>query len=160
MREGGRKSVVFGAGARAQHAPLPQKQPTVQVILWRLAAGRRWCELETGHMVKFGLRVPEFAIDGSSAAELLAQVDDMLAAGRGHCASAWISDHFMLGPSSAEPPIANLEAWTTLTYLAAQHPAYWVGPIVLAQSYRPPALLAKMAATLQTMSGGRLVLGL
>ena len=111
-------------------------------------------------MIKFGLRVPEFAVDGSGAARLLEQAGAMLAAGRGRFASAWVSDHFVPWAGFIDPPIDNLEGWTTLTYLAGQHLAYTFGNIVLSQSNRPPALLAKMAATLQTLSGGRFVLGI
>ena len=111
-------------------------------------------------MVKFGLRVSEFALDGSPAARLMQQAGAMLAAGRGAFASAWISDHFLPWAEHVGAAADNLEGWTTLTYLAGQHPDYTFGNIVTCQSYRSPALLAKMAATLQALSGGRLVLGL
>jgi alkanesulfonate monooxygenase SsuD/methylene tetrahydromethanopterin reductase-like flavin-dependent oxidoreductase (luciferase family) len=54
----------------------------------------------------------------------------------------------------------TLECWTTLTYLAGRYPGLTLGSIVMSQSYRAPALLAKMGATLQMLSGGRFVLGL
>jgi alkanesulfonate monooxygenase SsuD/methylene tetrahydromethanopterin reductase-like flavin-dependent oxidoreductase (luciferase family) len=111
-------------------------------------------------MVKFGLRVPEFAIDGSPAERLIQQAGGLLAAGRGKFASAWISDHFLPWAEHVGAAADNLEGWTTLTYLAGQHQDYTFGNIVLCQSYRSPALLAKMATTLQTLTGGRLVLGL
>ena len=56
------------------------------------------------------------------------------------------------------PP--SLECWTTLTALTVMTEQLRPVPLVLAASYRPPALLAKMAATLDIISGGRLVLGL
>jgi alkanesulfonate monooxygenase SsuD/methylene tetrahydromethanopterin reductase-like flavin-dependent oxidoreductase (luciferase family) len=52
------------------------------------------------------------------------------------------------------------EGWTRLTYLAAALPTFRVGHLVLSQSFRNPGLLAAMAATLQELSGGRLILGL
>ena len=52
------------------------------------------------------------------------------------------------------------EGWTRLTYLAATFPRYRVGHLVLGQSYRNPGLLGAMAATLQSLSGGRFILGL
>src|SRR5438477_13015772 len=52
------------------------------------------------------------------------------------------------------------EGWTLLTYLAGAFPRFRYGHLVLAQSYRNPALLAKMAATLQHLSDGRFILGL
>jgi alkanesulfonate monooxygenase SsuD/methylene tetrahydromethanopterin reductase-like flavin-dependent oxidoreductase (luciferase family) len=53
----------------------------------------------------------------------------------------------------------GLECWTTLTALVATTRLIGV-PLVLANPYRPPALVAKMAATLDVVSGGRFVLGL
>src|SRR4051794_10504535 len=66
----------------------------------------------------------------------------------------WVSDHLDVG----EQPV--IECWTFLAYLAATFPNHHVGSLVVGQNYRNPALLAKMAASLQTLSDGRLVLGL
>ncbi|GHO42703.1 LLM class flavin-dependent oxidoreductase [Ktedonospora formicarum] len=66
----------------------------------------------------------------------------------------WLEDHLQVGGND------HLEALTTLTYLAAQYPRFHIGTLVLAQSYRNPALLAKMAANIQALTGGRLILGL
>ena len=66
----------------------------------------------------------------------------------------WISDHLQFG----DDPLS--EAWTLMTWLSASFPQLRVGSLVLGQSYRNPALLAKMAATLQDLTGGRLILGL
>src|SRR5438128_9453900 len=51
-------------------------------------------------------------------------------------------------------------AWTVLTALAAVTRRVSLGPLVLNVANRPPGVLANMAATLQTVSGGRLLLGL
>jgi alkanesulfonate monooxygenase SsuD/methylene tetrahydromethanopterin reductase-like flavin-dependent oxidoreductase (luciferase family) len=53
-----------------------------------------------------------------------------------------------------------LECWTTLTAIAVSMPDVMVGPLVLNVANRDPALLATMAATLQDISGGRVLLGL
>ncbi len=53
-----------------------------------------------------------------------------------------------------------MECWTTLAYFAALHPELYFGSVVLSQAYRNPALVAKMGATFQYLTGGRLVLGL
>jgi len=66
----------------------------------------------------------------------------------------WAEDHLQWG----EQP--TIECFTTLAYFAAEFPQYHVGSLVLCQAYRNPALLAKMAANLQAMSGGRFILGL
>jgi len=56
--------------------------------------------------------------------------------------------------------IPALECWTTLSALAAVTERIRLAPMVLANLYRPPALLAKMSATLDVISGGRLELGI
>lgn len=66
----------------------------------------------------------------------------------------WLEDHLQWGKVGA------LECLTTLGYLAGAYPQYQIGSLVLAQSYRNPALLAKMAANLQLISRGRFILGL
>ena len=70
----------------------------------------------------------------------------------------WYADHFMPdGPDTSAPwP----EAWTTLSALAASVPRIRLGPLVTGNTYRHPAVLAKMAATVDRISGGRVVLGL
>lgn len=68
--------------------------------------------------------------------------------------TVWISDHLQFGHQ------ATIEGWTLLTFLAAAFPRFRYGHLVLSQSYRNPALLAKMAASLQELTGGRFILGL
>jgi len=67
--------------------------------------------------------------------------------------SVWISDHLMTEDRF------RLECWTELTWVAALFPEPLLGTIVMANSYRHPALMAKMAASLQYLSGGRFILG-
>jgi alkanesulfonate monooxygenase SsuD/methylene tetrahydromethanopterin reductase-like flavin-dependent oxidoreductase (luciferase family) len=66
-----------------------------------------------------------------------------------------VCDHFYGFDRRTDP---FLEGWTTLTWLAARFPNVLVGHHVLGIGYRHPPLLAKMAGTLQLLSGGRLVL--
>ena len=74
-----------------------------------------------------------------------------------HFDSLWVADHFYGFDAKTDP---FLEAWTTLTWLAAKFPDVLLCHHVLGHGYRPPALTAKMAATLQTLSEGRLMLGI
>src|SRR5436190_18292250 len=71
---------------------------------------------------------------------------------------ACVTDHFM--PNTPEKEGAMLEAWSTLSALAALVPRMRVGTIVLGNTYRHPAVVAKMAAQVDIISGGRLLLGL
>jgi F420-dependent oxidoreductase-like protein len=68
------------------------------------------------------------------------------------------ADHFMPDAPDTSPPWP--EAWTTLAGLAATVPRIRIGTLVTGNTYRHPAVLAKMAATVDQISGGRLVLGL
>jgi alkanesulfonate monooxygenase SsuD/methylene tetrahydromethanopterin reductase-like flavin-dependent oxidoreductase (luciferase family) len=66
----------------------------------------------------------------------------------------WVEDHFQWDD------LPTLEAWTAMAYHAAEFPHLRVGSLTLGQSYRNPALTAKMAAMLHAHSGGRLILGI
>lgn len=70
---------------------------------------------------------------------------------------ACVTDHFM--PNTPEREGVTLEAWSTLSALAALVPRMRVGTIVLGNTYRHPAVVAKMAAQVDIISGGRLLLG-
>ena len=73
--------------------------------------------------------------------------------------SIWVFDH-LLFRSAGEPDEGIREAWTTKTALAALVPRVELGSLVMCASFRNPALMAKMAATLDDLSGGRVILGL
>jgi F420-dependent oxidoreductase-like protein len=70
----------------------------------------------------------------------------------------WVADHFM--PDGQRTSVPRLEAWTTIAGVAASVDRLRVGVLVTGNTYRHPAVLAKMAATVDHISGGRLVLGL
>ncbi|RME86361.1 MAG: LLM class flavin-dependent oxidoreductase [Caldilineae bacterium] len=109
--------------------------------------------------VDFGWILPHgrARMPSGGLAALAAQAQTVLDAARGHVRSLWIADHFMAGDDGTAP---LPEALTTLAYLAAKIPDVRLGTLVLGQNYRNPALLAKMAATLQVLSGGRFVCGI
>lgn len=71
--------------------------------------------------------------------------------------SVWLYDH-VLGMGAIEMDI--YEAWTLMAALAEATENIRIGTMVLCNSFRPPALLAKMGATLDVISGGRLELAL
>jgi alkanesulfonate monooxygenase SsuD/methylene tetrahydromethanopterin reductase-like flavin-dependent oxidoreductase (luciferase family) len=73
-------------------------------------------------------------------------------------ADAWLWDHLV--PLRGDVRGPALEAWTLLAALAAQTQRLRIGVIVTSNRTRPPAVLAKMAATVDQISGGRLIFGI
>jgi F420-dependent oxidoreductase-like protein len=70
----------------------------------------------------------------------------------------WFSDHFMPDTPDRRGPMS--EAWTSIAALAASVPRVRIGTLVTCNTYRHPAVLAKMAANVDMISSGRMVLGL
>jgi probable F420-dependent oxidoreductase len=73
--------------------------------------------------------------------------------------SLWFGDH-LLYRDDGRPERGPWEAWTTLAGLAAVTERVTLGPLVACAAFHPPGLLAKMAAAIDEVSGGRFVLGL
>ncbi|MEM9467948.1 MAG: LLM class flavin-dependent oxidoreductase [Actinomycetota bacterium] len=110
------------------------------------------------HDLKFGWLSPVIGNAGSDHRSIvLYQEEHILPTALPYFDSLWIADHFYGFDARTDP---FLEAWTTLTWLAAKFPDVTLCHHVLGHGYRPPALTAKMSATLQTLSGGRFVLGI
>lgn len=72
--------------------------------------------------------------------------------------TAWTFDHFF--PIFTDPKGPQLEGWTTLTALAMKTQHVRVGTLVSSITYREPAVLAKIGATLDVLTGGRLEMGI
>ena len=71
---------------------------------------------------------------------------------------AWLFDHLM--PIGGDPSGPILEGWTLLSALAAQTARLRLGLLVTSNRFRPPAMLAKIATTVDIVSGGRLEFGI
>ena len=74
--------------------------------------------------------------------------------------SVWVFDHFFYDPEDGTRVVGQYEAWTVLSALAAVTERVEIGALVLCNNFRDPGLVAKMAATADEISGGRIVLGL
>ena len=106
------------------------------------------------------LRLPNVQVDllletfGSTWREVR---EAALAAEQAGFGAVWVNDHLA---GSVENAPYVLECWTVLSALAAEVPRIGLGPLVLNVANRDPGTLAVMAATLQHLSGGRLLLGI
>ena len=114
------------------------------------------------HLPSLGLNLPyvEGSMDGATPrwADLRAIALEAEASGFD---AVWVSDHVGFGdPDTDGGWTGAWESWTLLTALAAVTSRVRLGTYVSAAPYRKPALLAKMAETLDEVSGGRVILGL
>lgn len=73
--------------------------------------------------------------------------------------SIWVGDHMLYRDDGREER-GPWDAWTTLAALAASTQRVRLGPLVAATAFHPPGLIARMAAAVDEISGGRFVLGL
>jgi len=104
--------------------------------------------------IQFGWVVPAGPRDAAARGTFVADVRRALDMIADRFDSFWMTDHLQFNQQDV------LECWTVLSYFAAVQPTLRFGAAVLGQSYRNPALTAKMAATLQFLSGGRLLFGI
>ena len=110
--------------------------------------------------VEFGLRVPSFPVDGSSGRVFIDQVLRFISEVERDFDSAWVCDHFHPWATFVSETTPTIEGFTSISYLSGIFKKLKFGNIVLCNSYRNPALLAKMGATLQLLTGGRFILGI
>jgi alkanesulfonate monooxygenase SsuD/methylene tetrahydromethanopterin reductase-like flavin-dependent oxidoreductase (luciferase family) len=104
--------------------------------------------------------MPSFPVDGSTGPAFTEQIHQTLHRLPPHFDSVWVDDHLFPGFSGLSNDTPYLECLTTIAHLAALHPTLTFGASVVCQSYRNPALLAKMAANLHLLTGGRFLFGL
>ncbi len=103
-------------------------------------------------MVGFGVVLPQYGV-GYDLLLKVAKESERIGFD-----SIWLEDHFIPWSLPADHP--TLECWTILSALAAQTEKIRVGTLCSCASYRHPSLLAKMAATVDRISKGRLELGI
>ena len=102
-------------------------------------------------MAQFGVYLPQANVEYDTVRKVTTECEHL---GFG---SVWLFDHLEAFSSPRDPV---LECWTTLSALAASTSRIRLGTLVLCNSFRHPPVLAKMAATLDYISGGRLDFGI
>jgi probable F420-dependent oxidoreductase len=100
------------------------------------------------HLPQFREPVPGEVLAGAARAAEEAGADDL-----------WVSDHLILPVGSTRPPASFHDPLTVLTWAAAVTERAALGTSVLVAPYRHPVVLAKALASLDALSGGRVVLG-
>jgi alkanesulfonate monooxygenase SsuD/methylene tetrahydromethanopterin reductase-like flavin-dependent oxidoreductase (luciferase family) len=105
--------------------------------------------------IQFGFIMPQLPLDPAQRNTFVEDLNRALLLISGNFESARIIDHLMNNEGSND-----IESFTTLAYMAALHPQLKFGHSVICQSFRNPALVAKMGASLQFLSGGRFLFGI
>lgn len=113
-------------------------------------------------MATYGLQLPDFSwiVD----AEPATTIDRLRAVGQAAddagYASLWVMDHLLQLPPLGGPAASILEGYVTLGALAGVTRRVELGTLVTGVTYRNPAHLAKIVASVDTLSGGRAILGI
>lgn len=110
--------------------------------------------------MKFGMQHPNFSYDGQGPQLVEALKKLATEAESIGFDSFWVMDHFHQIQYVGQPNEPMLECWTTLSALAGMTSKIKLGPLVTGNVYRHPAVLAKIGATLDVLSKGRVFMGI
>ena len=110
--------------------------------------------------MKFGIQHPSFTFDGDGPA-IVDSIKNVALRGEdlGYD-SFWVMDHFHQIPNIGQPQEPMLEGWTAISVLAGYTSKIKLGTLVTGNTYRHPSVLAKIGATLDVLSKGRLIMGI
>lgn len=111
-------------------------------------------------MIKFGLQHPNFTYDGVGHEIFQTLKKRALYAEAKGFDSFWVMDHFFQIPHVGKLEEPMLEAWSTISALAAVTRKIRLGTLVTGNIYRNPALLSKIGANVDVVSDGRLFMGM
>jgi alkanesulfonate monooxygenase SsuD/methylene tetrahydromethanopterin reductase-like flavin-dependent oxidoreductase (luciferase family) len=110
-------------------------------------------------MTKYGAFISDFPETKNNGKQYFNELSDYIHSLDNNIDSVWIPDH--VAPYLGKPDNHDLvEAFTTISYLSAIHQNKTFGTMVVCNNFRNPALLAKMTATIATMTDNRFILGI
>lgn len=121
------------------------KRLLVALLLWPITAA--WAK-----PVQFGVQLAPEGVTYEELVKTFQLIEEL-----GYD-SAWLNDHFI--PAMGDKQSPHLESWTLLPALAQRTKTIRLGILVTGNTYRHPAVLAKMATTVDYISGGRLNFGI
>jgi alkanesulfonate monooxygenase SsuD/methylene tetrahydromethanopterin reductase-like flavin-dependent oxidoreductase (luciferase family) len=104
-------------------------------------------------MTSFGITTAPMQVSYQDIQRVWQEADTI-----GEIEHAWLFDHLM--PIGGDPDGPIFEGWTLLSAMAAQTTRLRLGLLVTSNRFRPPAMLAKIATTVDIVSGGRLIFGI
>jgi len=113
--------------------------------------------------MQFGLQHPiyNFDYDGRDASQIIDSLKNLATKAENlGFDSFWVMDHFHQIPMAGKKEDPMLEGWTTISVLAGITSKIKLGTLITGVIYRHPSVLAKMGATLDVLSKGRLFMGI
>src|ERR671931_580116 len=113
--------------------------------------------------MQFGLQHPNFSFDykNQDASQIADTLSNLVTkAENAGFDSFWVMDHFHQIPGVGKPDEPMLESWKTISFLAGITSKIKLGTLVTGNIYRHPSILAKIGATLDVLSKGRLFMGI
>lgn len=112
-------------------------------------------------MTRLGYQIPNFTYPGVAPADIFSSlVEQAKAAEANHFDRVLLMDHFYQLPGIGDPDDYMLECYTTLAALAQHTKSVRLSSLVTGNTYRNPAILAKIVTALDHVSGGRATLGI
>jgi F420-dependent oxidoreductase-like protein len=150
-------AVLADEGYDGVHRPEPATFVPPLLLDSPAAVGRHQ---EEPMPLQFGLQIPSFTWEGGPP-ELAGRLTAIAeAAEEAGFTSLWVMDHFLQIPQVGREWMDMLDSWTTLSFLAAKTSSIRLGPLVTGVTYRNVAHLAKIVATVDVLSGGRVTCGI
>ena len=104
--------------------------------------------------MEFGAQLSSYRVPWSETEATVQAIEN------GTWSSLWFSDHFLPPAASNDEHLSALEAWTLVTAAAVVTERVRLGTLACGVTYRNPALLAKICASVDHISGGRMELGI